>query len=156
MTERQGTALPGGTSAAPLSHAIFRVARAHKALAARLLRDAGLRPGQELVLMALWNHGPQRQVDLAQNLDADASTMTRSIVRLEKAGLVRREPSATDGRSMIVHLTGAGRALRGQVTDAWRDLERTTAGRLSGERVTEILEALADLEANLPGTTPVA
>ncbi|GAB2682280.1 hypothetical protein GCM10009743_68170 [Kribbella swartbergensis] len=129
------------------------MARAHKALAARLLRDAGLRPGQELVLMALWNQGPQRQVDLAQNLDADAPTMTRSIARLEKTGLVRREPSPSDGRAMIVHLTEAGRALRPHVTEAWRELERATAGHLTDHRIAEILEALADLEANLPGST---
>lgn len=152
MAKHRGSDLPGGMSATPLSYAIFRVARAHKALAARLLQKAGLRPGQELVLMSLWNQGPQRQVDLAQNLDADAPTMTRSIARLEKVGLVRREPSATDGRATIIHLTDAGRALHQQVTDAWRELERITAGELADERIAEILHALDDLEANLPGT----
>ena len=68
----------------PLSRAIFRVARAHKTLAARLLRGAGLRPGQELVLMTLWDDGPQRQVDLVERLESDAGTMTRSLARLEK------------------------------------------------------------------------
>lgn len=38
---------------APVSHAIFRVARLHKMLAGRLLRHVGLYPNQELVMMRL-------------------------------------------------------------------------------------------------------
>ncbi|BDZ40181.1 hypothetical protein GCM10025863_27950 [Microbacterium suwonense] len=88
-----------------MSHAVFRVARLHKSLAARLLRETGLRPGQELVLMALWRDGPQRLVDLVRRLESDAPSMTRSIARLEKAGLVQRQTSATDRRAVIVEAT---------------------------------------------------
>lgn len=140
---------PKGLDEHPLSFAIFRVARLHKALAGRLLREAGLRPGQELVLMTLWQSGPQRQVDLVETLDSDAATMARSIARLAKAGLVRREPSPTDGRVVIVHPTQAALELRQQVTDAWAELERATAGDLTEGRTAAVLEALADLEANL-------
>lgn len=140
---------PNGLDEHPLSYAIFRVARLHKALAGRLLRDAGLRPGQELVLMTLWRNGPQRQVDLVDTLDSDAATMARSIARLANVGLVRREPSPTDGRVVIVHPTEAALDLRQKVTDAWAELERTTAGDLSRDRVAGVLDALADLEANL-------
>ena len=140
---------PTGLDEHPLSYAIFRLARLHKALAGRLLRDAGLRPGQELVLMTLWRDGPQRQVDLVQTLDSDAPTMARSIARLANVGLVRREPSPTDRRVVIVHPTDAALELRQKVTDAWADLERATVGDLSEHRVAEVLDALADLEANL-------
>lgn len=105
-------------AAGPVSSAIFRVARLHKALAARQLRETGLRPGQELVLMTLWQHGPQRQVDLAQALDSDAPTMVRSIARLEKAGLVRKRPSPTDRRATIIEATEASLALRHKVEAA--------------------------------------
>jgi DNA-binding MarR family transcriptional regulator len=128
---------------------VFRVARSHKALAGRLLRDAGLRPGQELVLMTLWHTGPQRQVDLARSLDSDAPTMARSISRLEKAGLVRRTPSATDRRVLIVEATTASLALRTKVEHAWAELERLTVGALPQGRRAQILEGLAELEANL-------
>src|SRR5690625_554607 len=136
-------------SGGPLSHAIFRLAREHKSLAARLLRDCGLYPGQELVLITLWNNGPQRQVDLVNTLDSDAPTMARSIARLEKAGLVRREPSPTDRRALIVEATEASRALRQRVQGVWEELERATVGDLSSERTAEALRVLAELEANL-------
>ena len=146
---------PNGLDEHPLSYAVFRVARLHKALAGRLLRDAGLRPGQELVLMTLWRNGPQRQVDLVQTLDSDAPTMARSIARLAKAGLVRREPSPTDGRVVIVHPTEASLELRQKVSDAWVQLERTTVGDLPTGRIAEVIDALADLEANLTAAEPV-
>jgi DNA-binding MarR family transcriptional regulator len=135
--------------AGPLSSAIFRVARAHKALAARLLRAAGLRPGQELVLMTLWERGPQRQVDLVHTLDSDAPTMARSIARLENAGLVRKRPSPDDRRATIVEATEASLPLRRSVEAAWAELERVTIGSLSRRRQVETLEMLEGLEANL-------
>jgi MarR family transcriptional regulator, organic hydroperoxide resistance regulator len=138
-----------GFAAGPVSSAVFRVARAHKALAARLLRETGLRPGQELVLMTLWERGPQRQVDLVDSLDSDAPTMARSIARLERAGLVRRRPSPTDGRAVIVEASEDALALRQQVESAWVELERVTAGRMPAKRRTEVLAMLAELEANL-------
>lgn len=134
---------------APVSHAVFRVARLHKALAGQLLRRAGLYPNQELVMMRLWSQGPQRQVDLVRMLDSEAPTVTRTIRRLEKAGLVRTSPSPTDKRSVIVEATPASRRLRGEVEAAWTALEQQTAGRCSDRRRADILRALAALEANL-------
>ncbi|WP_395571796.1 MarR family winged helix-turn-helix transcriptional regulator [Streptomyces sp. BK79] len=135
--------------AGPVSHAIFRVARLHKALAGRLLRESGLHPGQELVLMVLWDHGPQRQVDLVEAVESDAPTMARSISRLEKAGLVRRSPSPTDGRAVIVEATEAGLALREKVDGAWAELERLTTAGLGAAQQDEILAALGLLETVL-------
>lgn len=137
------------TAVGPLSHAIFRVARLHKSIAGRLLRELGLHPGQELVLMALWTDGPQRQVDLVEKTDTDAPSMARSIARLEKAGLVERHPSPTDGRALIVSATQASLALRAKVGDAWTELERLTAGTLSAEQREAALAALALLEEAL-------
>lgn len=133
----------------PLSHAVFRLARAHKALAGRLLREAGVHPGQELVLMALWHEGPQRQVDLVHACESDAPTMARSIARLEKAGLVRRGASPTDRRAMVVEATEASHQIRETIERAWAELERLTVGDLSERRQREILKGLAALEANV-------
>ncbi|MEO8907688.1 MAG: MarR family winged helix-turn-helix transcriptional regulator, partial [Microbacteriaceae bacterium] len=75
---------PATAAGGPISHAIFRVARLHRMLAGSLLRKTGLYPGQELVMMHLWDRGEQRQVDLVKVLDSDAATMTRTIQRLER------------------------------------------------------------------------
>lgn len=140
------------SSVGPLSHAVFRVARLHKALAGRLLRETGLHPGQELVLMALLTDGPQRQGDLAEAIEWDAPTMARSLARLERSGLVRRTPSPDDRRVVIVEATEASRALEPGVVAAWSELERRTVGSLTDAQQADVLAALARLEETLLGS----
>ena len=139
---------------APMSHAVFRVARLHKMMAGQLLRGIGLYPGQELVMMRLWTEGPQRHVDLVRMLESEAPTMTRTIQRLEKAGLVHTTRSSADRRSIIVEATDASLALRERVTDAWTELEARTVGEWDERRQKEILDALAALETNLLDAEP--
>ncbi len=138
----------------PVSHAIFRLARAHKELAGRLLRDAGLYPGQELLLMRLWDDGPQRQVDLARTLDSDAATMTRSVQRLERAGLVSRSRNSADARSVIISATPASESLRSAVEEAWRVLEETTVARMTAGQRADAVRTLDVLRGNVEDAGP--
>lgn len=149
--DRQSTTQPSAAAAGPVSHAIFRLARTHRMLAGTLLRRIGLYPGQELVMMQLWDAGPQRQADLIAVLDSDAATMTRMIRRLEHAGFVRRTPSPTDRRATIVEPTAAGQALRTQVEQLWQQLEQLTVGTMDLDGREQALELLTGLENNLVG-----
>lgn len=152
MTDHRDEASRGGfalAELAPVGHAIFRVARLHKTLAGRLLRELGLYPGQELVMMRLWTEGPQRQVDLVRMLESEAPTVTRTIGRLEKAGLVFTTRSPTDRRSVVVTATEASLALRERVEQAWAMLEARTVGTWDERRRQDVLDALHALEANL-------
>ncbi|MEU6474491.1 MarR family transcriptional regulator [Streptomyces massasporeus] len=141
--------LPEAARRGPVSHAIFRVARLHRMLAGQLLREVGLHPAQELVMMQLWDHGRMRQTDLARHVGADAATMTRTIQRLEKAGFVRRVRSTSDKRSVLVEPTAASQALRRQVEDLWARLEAYATGDLTAPEREKTLDALERLEANL-------
>lgn len=141
---------PGSVvSLGPMSHAIFRVARLHKMFAGQLLRETGLYPGQELLMMRLWDDGPQRQIDLVRSLDSDAPTMTRTVARLERAGFVRRSRSTTDGRATVIVATRASLSLKNAVERIWADLEALTVGALDAREQGSVLASLALLEANL-------
>jgi len=147
---------PGAAAGGPLSHAIFRLARTHRALAGRLFRELGLRPGQELLLMHLWEYGPQRQADLAELFDTDSASMTRTVQRLERAGFVRRRPSPDDGRVTLVEPTAASLGLRERIEALWAALELRTVGDLDADERDAALSALRRLERNLldePATT---
>jgi MarR family transcriptional regulator, organic hydroperoxide resistance regulator len=139
--------VPAAALGGPISHALFRVARLHRMTAGNLLRRVGLHPGQELVMMYLWELGAQRQADLVRLLDSDAATMTRTIRRLEHAGFVRRSPSADDKRAYLIESTAAGRALRSRVERIWNQLEEIVAGG-TGERerhtIRRVLEGMED------------
>ncbi|GAA2317234.1 hypothetical protein Scani_62480 [Streptomyces caniferus] len=141
--------VPAAASGGPVSHAIFRLARLHRMFAGQLLRRIGLHPGQELVMMHLWELGPRRQTDLVRLMDSDAATMTRTVRRLEQAGFVRRRPSPTDKRASLIEPTAASHALRRQVEQVWSQLEGISTAGLSDDERTAALHALERLEQNL-------
>ncbi|MEV6833902.1 MarR family winged helix-turn-helix transcriptional regulator [Streptomyces sp. NPDC051133] len=141
--------VPTAAGGGPISHAIFRLARLHRMFAGQLLRRIGLHPGQELVMMHLWELGPQRQADLVRLLDSDAATMTRTVRRLEQAGFVRRRPDPTDKRASLIEPTAASQALRGEVERVWSRLEDISTAGLSDQERTAALRTLERLEENL-------
>nr|WTB28788.1 MarR family winged helix-turn-helix transcriptional regulator [Streptomyces sp. NBC_00830] len=141
--------LPSAARSGPLSHAVFRTTRLHRAVAAHLLRSSGLYAGQELLMMHLWENGPQPQSAVVRLLDAEPSTVTRMVKRLEQGGFVRRSPSPTDGRAITVEATAASQGLRRQVENAWQELEQTTLdGFTDAERET-LAALLRKAEDNL-------
>ncbi|GAB3009153.1 MarR family winged helix-turn-helix transcriptional regulator [Saccharothrix stipae] len=150
-TRQNPTSLPVPQTAehGRVSHTIFRIARLHRLLAAQLLRQAGLHPGQELVMMHLWDCGPQRLADLCGVLGTDSPTMTRTVQRLERAGFVRRSPDPTDGRAVLVEPTAASQALRHEVERMWRELEEATLGDMDEDQQAETMRVLGLLECNL-------
>lgn len=149
---------PAAAAAAtgPVSNAIIRVTRLHRARAQQLLREVGLYPGQELLLMHLWEAGPQRQTDLMKVFDTDSASMTRSVQRLERAGLVCRETDPTDRRATHVRSTPAGRELRDRIERLWADLESMTTAGMSRSQQAELLSRLAQAEQNLMAGEPAS
>jgi MarR family transcriptional regulator, organic hydroperoxide resistance regulator len=121
--------------------------------ARQLLHGLGLHTGHELLLMHLWDSGPQRQADLAAVFDTDSASMTRTVQRLERAGFVRRRPDPADGRATLVDSTPAGMALRGQIEQLWTTLEADTVGDMPASQQRQLLRALQHLETNLASTT---
>ena len=59
--------------------------------------------------------GRQRMTDLADGIVYSRSGLTYQADRLEKAGLIAREPSVDDERSTTVAITAAGRELLARV-----------------------------------------
>lgn len=147
MDEARGCTPPVQTG--PLSSALIRVARLHRLLTAQLLREVGLHPGQELVMMQLWDQGPQRPADLVRVLGSDAATMTRTVQRLERAGFVRRGACDGDRRAILVESTPAGSAVHARVEALWAQLEAATAGTLTPAEQADLVRQLDRVEAHL-------
>src|SRR3954452_2330587 len=117
-----------------MSYAIFQLARAHRGYAAAMLREMDLHPGQELLLMHLLDRDGQTQSELLESVGLDPSTVSKSLRRMQDAGLVSREPAEHDRRVMIVHLTAKGRAMREPLAAMWRALEEISARNLSAQQ----------------------
>ncbi|MBQ0848497.1 MarR family winged helix-turn-helix transcriptional regulator [Streptomyces sp. NPDC057620] len=118
-----------------LSYAIFVLARTHRGHAAAMLRAMNLHPGQELLLMQLFDRDEQTQSELLEGVGLDHSTVSKSLRRMQEAGLLTREPSAHDRRVLVVRLTDAGRALRAPITEMWRTLEEISVRELTAEQI---------------------
>ena len=141
-----------------LSYAIFQLARAHRAHAARLLRGLGLHPGQELLLMQLLDRDGQTQSELLAAVGLDHSTVSKSLRRMQEAGLLTREPAEHDRRATRAWLTDEGLAMRGPLEEMWSELNRVSAADLDAETVEWFIEtsavirrSIVERDATVPG-----
>lgn len=78
-----------------------------------LLAEVGLTYPQYLVMLVLWQRDGLTVSQLGAQLFLDSATLTPLLKRLAAAGLIRRERGLEDERQVVIHLTEAGRALRG-------------------------------------------
>jgi DNA-binding MarR family transcriptional regulator len=104
---------PGARLSDDLGDAISR-------LNARLRRDiveAGVSLARARTLATLDRAGARRLTDLALAEQVAQPTMSALIGRLEADGLVRRTGDETDGRTVVVSITGAGRRCLGRLIE---------------------------------------
>lgn len=133
----------------PVSFSIFSLARSHHRVAGKLLREADLYPGQELVLMQLWHRDSQSQNRLSRSLRLDHSTIAKSVRRLEDAGLVACSRSEEDKRVTLVSLTPAGREMEARVTQVWSRMEEITIEPLNEEEQAQFVALAKKIAAAL-------
>ena len=86
-------------------HLISRTARLLTRLGDRRLKSLGMAAGQIPVLGALQDGSALSQSSLARLACIEQPTMASTLSRMERAGLIRREPDPDDGRSSLVRLT---------------------------------------------------
>ncbi len=102
---------------------LAQICKAQRNLAEAELNKLGLHVGQELVLLNLAIEDGVTQSDLMTSLCVEPPTMTKTLQRMEKAGLVKRRPDDVDGRISRVSATPEGRALQQSILDLWNHLE---------------------------------
>ncbi|MFB8141705.1 MarR family winged helix-turn-helix transcriptional regulator [Streptomyces parvus] len=113
----------------------------------RALKDLGLTYSQYLVMLVLWEQGPQAVKAIGERLHLDSGTLSPLLKRLESAGLVRRERSREDERSVVIELTEVGAGLRERALSVPRGVLAATG--LSLEEVLGLQEVLGRLTGAL-------
>jgi DNA-binding MarR family transcriptional regulator len=132
--------------AAGLSESLLAFARAMRARQATLLAAHGLHPGQDALLMLLWQRPGLRQTDLATELGVEPPTITRMIRRLERGGLVERRRDPDDGRTLRIHPSPRARLLEAMVRRTWSELDAeliASLGAADAERFRRLAQAAA-------------
>lgn len=106
------------------------------------LRPHGLRATQFSVLAVLALKGPTRIGEVADILDLERTTLTRSATLLAKSGWIDALPS-DDARERRLHLTAAGRNKLEAAFPAWKsaqdmvDRARAEQGSFHGKHASD-------------------
>ncbi|MEV6583602.1 MarR family transcriptional regulator [Streptomyces sp. NPDC051582] len=132
--------------------ALNAAGRAFNGLYRVVLKDLGLTYPQYLVMLVLWEHGTTPVKEIGRHLRLDSGTLSPLLKRLEAAGLVHRERSTEDERSVRVGLTEEGAALRARAVEVPRRIAAATGFELAEirdlqirlHRLTAALDAAAD------------
>jgi len=103
----------------------------------RLLAEAGVSLDRALfpLLVRIERRGPIGVIELADHAGRDHSTVSRQVAKLEKLGLVTRQPGRTDrrvneaivsarGKAMIEALDAARERLAGAVLAGWSQADQ--------------------------------
>jgi DNA-binding MarR family transcriptional regulator len=105
----------------------------------------GISVTQCYALEAVVHRGSVTMNELAALLWLDKSTASRVVDGLEKAGLVRRGPHPSDGRSILLTPTTSGRALHERIVHDLIEEEK----RLLAEFDPDVRQAMTRLVARL-------
>ncbi len=131
-------------------HLIGRTARLLSRVGDGRLRSLGLAAGHMPVFAALHDGSALTQTALAQLACVEQPTMAATLSRMERDGLIEREPDPADGRSSLVKLTPAAlakvSALREVVKQGGRE---ALAGFDEGEKkllAAMLLRVIANVE----------
>jgi MarR family transcriptional regulator, organic hydroperoxide resistance regulator len=132
-----------------LGYLMVQICKAHRNKAQELLAQIDLHVGQEMLLMHLSTGDGMTQSELAEEICIQPATLTRSLDRLSRSGLVERRVDAEDQRVSRVYLTDAGRALDQSIEQVWRELEALSFANLTTEERVLLRRLLLQVYANL-------
>lgn len=113
------------------------------------LKDVGITPAMMYFLLYVSRFPGCTQREMSDALCVDVGYSTRTVAKLEEAGLVERRPNPADGRSSLLRLTPAGEvayAYGKRIVDEW---EEEALGCLSAQEREQLTALLARVVAGL-------
>jgi DNA-binding MarR family transcriptional regulator len=143
-----GHADRGFVRAASLGYQVNLLARLMAHLLAERIAEHGVVPGQFAQLLALYEQDGQTPTELSGAVRIEPGTMTKTLQRMERDGLVERRPDPRDGRAVRIHLTAHARSLEPLLTAAATDINARVTRELSERRTADFLRTLGQLVAS--------
>jgi DNA-binding MarR family transcriptional regulator len=117
------------------------------------LAPTGLRTTQFSILAKLKRLGPMTINTLARELVMDRTTLGRTMLPLERDGLIRIEDGKADRRSKELHLTKAGADRLRAAGRLWREAQMQFEAVFGGERAAKLRDELSALVSSDLGTS---
>lgn len=124
---------------AALNHAIIEFYDKLSSWEHAIVRDLGISLAHIHTLETLGFHGAMRMKELAEKIGVTTGTLTVQIEKLVSTGLVKRQPHASDRRSILVTLTDEGHRLFQQHSDHHSELTRELTADFSSAECQQLL-----------------
>lgn len=124
--------------------ALRRLAMAQRGRKVELLREFGLQPGQDVVLLELARLEQASQNALAEAVEVDEPSVGRSLARLEKKGLITRAVDPQDTRRRVVELSPKGKKLIPKLKDVYVQIATQTVGEPGGTFHKRLLKTVGE------------
>lgn len=130
-------------------HYFSRIARGLARVGDARLRSLGFASAQLPVLTALKDGIRLSQGELARWARVEQPTMAQLLARMERDGMIRREPDPADRRSSLVSLTEAARDRLPAGREILRQGNREATRGLSDQEVETLIGLLRRVLANV-------
>jgi len=102
------------------------------------------------IMSALFvNGGEMMPSEIAESVFREKNTITAVIKSLEREGVVRREPSASDRRSVKVVITDKGWKEANRLSPIAQELSRGCLACIEKDKAEDLVETMRDLRENL-------
>jgi DNA-binding MarR family transcriptional regulator len=129
-------------------HAVRAAARHVTQAYDQFLAPAGLRTTQFSILAKLKRRGPVTINALAEDMAMDRTTLGRNILPLERDGLIKIQPSASDGRAKELIVTKAGEQRLQTASKGWAAAQARFESAYGTKRAAELRAMLRALVAS--------
>ena len=123
------------------------IARQFAILLGEGLKPLGISPAQFPILLELWQKDGLSQQELVERADLKQATIANTLARMERDGLITREPNPDDARSRLIMLTEQARSLQQQSTEIAQAINQTALSDLSADEQKLFLEMAAKIVA---------
>jgi DNA-binding MarR family transcriptional regulator len=143
MREREGASWVDRSES--LGYQVNFLARLLATLLQREIEIHGVVPGQFAQLLALYDADGQTPTELCRAVGVEPGTMTKTLQRMERDGLIERRRSPSDGRSVTVHLTERARQLEPVLKEAAARVNAQVTRSLSDRQVLTFMRTLTEI-----------
>ncbi len=134
---------------AEITSLIVACAKAHRAALNDKLRALGVFIGQDILLVHVADAGSASQKALATALRLEEATVSESIKKLARAGLVERLPDEADRRAYRIVVTPEGAAVADKVRAVWATYEAEALASLDDAQIDALKTSLTKLLARI-------
>jgi DNA-binding MarR family transcriptional regulator len=114
-----------------------------------VLGELGVAPGQFAPLVMLFEQDGLTQAELCRRINVEQPTMANTLDRMERDGLIKRQPDPKDRRRATVHLTERANGMRATVMDRARQVSGQAVHRFTVAEQEQLFAMLGRIAENL-------